>query len=848
MAKKQFINEMFLFNKNSNIKGTKFIFTPNYANIAKRQNEILLSEGRKPLKSTTSMIKSEIEKLYPDNPSAVSQIIQEDLEFQFRQQFPNITPPNFRNMGNEFLRNEINKTDPFNLYKFMPEHYVAESMYDALVGEVKGWSIHFDEIPYYSMFLGFKGATQAGKTVFSPTTQIRNFTSASFFALHNGHIGRPFGKTEHNFADIVRSHIDEVFPTGKITKEGLDDFVKTRNRSVELGVTSTNVRAREIEDLLQDYLTGDSRFGAVAGRVRTLKQSKVVEKAQDLYMKGDDIWKDYGWRFSQSQLKGIFNKGPNFQTDIGRHYYDLFGKRLDFVNGDGTIKAYNEVIEEVAAQYVKNTYPNYNYVPQFVKDLRKLPFGNFISFPAEILRTSANLLKFASKELSSSNPAIRKMGARRMIGQATGFSTGAAFTTVSLSALDMTRDQYNSFRESQVPEWNRYGDLIMLSRKENKDGNVVYRYIPFSYQNPYAYVQAPFYALVGEAAAGKKIGKDFDDRWLNAFGKSLKSLFEPFMDEAILSERIFDVTLRGGQPRRGKRLWLDSPDTSLGDKAWGSFSHLMEGVQPGAFTQGTRLTQAVAKEKTSYGKQFELGDEALALFAGIRVYDADLANNLNFKYNDFAKIDRSNTSRAKSRFFAENATDGTRVSAYEEYLDSSYESYNRFKKLTDDLKKLGLSSTYINNALKKRSAKKHIRESIRRGQFVPPNYQSFFDDDRFINLSKKLGVSRAKLFPRTELKQLYNNYRFKDLLQSIESIRSQVKEKNIKREEARENRTTTQGQGTTASGPPLITPSAQPVPNNQQMSAITGGTGLTAIETALLTPEEQMIRQRSRTV
>ena len=94
----------------------------------------------------------------------------------------------------------------------------------------------------------------------------------------------------------------------------------------------------------------------------------------------------------------------------------------------------------------------------------------------------------------------------------------------------------------------------------------------------------------------------------------------------------------------------------------------------------------------------------------------------------------------------------------------------------------------------------------------------------------------------------FQEQNFKDLLQSIESIRSQVKEKNIKREEARENRTTTQGQGTTASGPPLITPSAQPVPNNQQMSAITGGTGLTAIETALLTPEEQMIRQRSRTV
>jgi hypothetical protein len=823
LAKKQFINELFLFNKNNNIQGTKFIFTPDYANIARRQNEILLSEGKKPLESTTATIKSELEKLYPDNPSAVRQIIQEDLELQFREQFPNITPPNFRNMGSEFLR--IEKEDPFNLYKFMPDHYVPESMYDALIGEVKGWSIGIDKLPFYSSFLGFKGATQAGKTVFSPTTQIRNFTSASFFALHNGHVGRPFGKTEHSFADIIRSHIDEVFPTGKITKEALNDFARQRARSVELGVTQTNVRGREIEDLLKDYLTGDTRFGTVAGFARYLKQTPLFEKSQELYMKGDDIWKDYGWRFSQSQLKGIFSKGQDWQKNIGKHYYDLFNKRFNFVNADGTVKTYNEVIEEVAAQYVKNTYPNYNYVPQFVKDLRRLPFGNFISFPAEILRTSANLMKFASKELASDNAAIRKMGARRMIGQATGFSTGATLATVSLSALDMTRDQYESFRESQVPEWNRYGDLIMLSRKENKDGNVVYRYVPFSYQNPYAYVQAPFYALTGEAAAGKKIGKDFDDRWLNAFGKSIKSVFQPFMDEAILTERIFDITTRGGQPLRGKRLWVDSPDTSLGDKAWGSFAHLMEGIQPGAFTQGTRLTQAIAKEKTAYGKQFELGDEALALFAGIRVYDADLANNLNFQYNDFASVDRANTSLAKSRFFAENATDGTRISAYEEYLDASYETYNRFKKLTDDLKKLGLSPTYINNALTKRSAKKHIRDSIRRGEFVPPNYQSFFDDDRFINLSKKLGVPRTKLFPRKELKQLYSNYRFKDLLQSIESIRSQIKTKNRKREEAREQRRqpTIQGQGTTAGGSPLRTPPAQVTGITQPLGGLASG-------------------------
>ena len=39
--------------------------------------------------------------------------------------------------------------------------------------------------------------------------------------------------------------------------------------------------------------------------------------------------------------------------------------------------------------------PNYNLVPKFFKRLRAMPVGNFVAFPAEIVRNTKNLVKYS---------------------------------------------------------------------------------------------------------------------------------------------------------------------------------------------------------------------------------------------------------------------------------------------------------------------------------------------------------------------------------------------------------------------------------------------------------------------
>ena len=53
-------------------------------------------------------------------------------------------------------------------------------------------------------------------------------------------------------------------------------------------------------------------------------------------------------------------------------------------------------------------------MPDAVKSLRALPLGNFIAFPAEILRTGFNIINTALKEMSSNEAAIREMGVKRI--------------------------------------------------------------------------------------------------------------------------------------------------------------------------------------------------------------------------------------------------------------------------------------------------------------------------------------------------------------------------------------------------------------------------------------------------
>ena len=70
----------------------------------------------------------------------------------------------------------------------------------------------------------------------------------------------------------------------------------------------------------------------------------------------------------------------------------------------------DNILDEISAHEIRNVYPTYSKVPPAIQSIRKLPFGNFVAFPAEILRTATRILDFNVIQMALPNPRISQMG------------------------------------------------------------------------------------------------------------------------------------------------------------------------------------------------------------------------------------------------------------------------------------------------------------------------------------------------------------------------------------------------------------------------------------------------------
>ena len=91
----------------------------------------------------------------------------------------------------------------------MSKLYSSRQVGEALAG-TPGFLDKAIQSNIYRNILQLKVATQFGKTVLSPATQVRNVTSASMFPLANGHIGGRASVTE-----ALKMTLDDIFGAGK---------------------------------------------------------------------------------------------------------------------------------------------------------------------------------------------------------------------------------------------------------------------------------------------------------------------------------------------------------------------------------------------------------------------------------------------------------------------------------------------------------------------------------------------------------------------------------------------------------------------------------------------------------
>ena len=691
----------------------------------------------------------------------------------------------------------------------------------------------------YRALLQFKVATQFGKTVLSPATQVRNVTSASLFPLANGHIG---GRA--SVSEAFKMTMDDIFGAGKVLDE--QKLITNIEDKIRRGVIDENIVASELGAVLKDIKKGS--INTLDGLYNKLTNGKFMKTATRVYAGGDNLWKWFGDEYVQSQLKSTYkNLGA-----LKKWFPEIQGQ--NFIARDlmsNKLKTYDDAIREAASWYIRNTYPTYSKVPEVIKAIRKLPFGNFVSFPAEMMRTSFNIMDIGMKEIASSNAALRQIGYRRMIGAYTVLGgAGNAALNLASELTGTTLEEIEAYK-SFAADWNKNSILLPIDKWVKGRGKA----INFSYFSPYDVVQRPFEAMFSTWGEGRLSNDKRMDIFLSSMGATLGEMFNSFVSEPIGYERIIDVLPRGNFGREGQKKaggFVYSRTDSPGDIWMKSLVHVLEGVEPGVSTTGRKIASGLEGELKTGGQAYSLRDEVLALMSGIRIIDVDVPNNLDYKITGY-QVDKRAVTKAEKFYSLKNATDrgpDTLAAEYNQINEEAFKVQQDFHYLLQDAFKMGLSRQDVIRILRKRKLGKREIGALLRGKFIPFRYSADLMNKRYLK-AKKANPNAIKsfFFPRSELNKVYRSWRGKSLKYKEDeggSILDTIKDAIISPAGAAEPIIDTSNMQTSRIETPPLPKTPEPIRQTGGLASIKNPmTGLTRTESALLSPSEQIIAGRT---
>ena len=596
--------------------------------------------------------------------------------------------------------------------------YATPEIRNALLETANQQSMLFDN-PFYRGIMAFKSGSQIAKTLFSPMGQVRNFSSNGLVVTMNGLIG---GNV--SLKDSYKTIVQDIFNT--VSKGGDDGVTTYLNQAKKYGVLDQNVEVSELKYILNRVSQGKMDW-------KEYINNPVVKKIGEIYQGSDNFWKIYADKYYTASLRnGIKNL-----DDVKTWFKDIAQQEFNPKDlATGLDKNLEQGILEISAHLTTNTMPTYSKIPQIIKDLRYLPFGNFIAYPAEIIRTTSNILTIGARELTSENPYIRQMGARRLIGAAT--TLGGIEQAVVNSAQYVTgvkQDTMDAFQRHFAPDYERNSTLIPVTAPDSK-GN--FKYINFSYTNPYTTVIQPINAVL-KAYGDGTLKKDSADTIVkNAlFGTkdrhgALYELLSPFTSESIGAETMADIQYRDGRTKTGKYVYYPQDDSLT--RLSKSIGHVFSTLEPGAYTSARKIWDGATGRFTDAGTVRDGATEALALMSGVRVEESKPLTSMPFILSSYSNDKQNIGSKFSSIAYSPTATQEERIHAFRDYFVEAYDNQNKMYQTLQSAKKLGIDEGELRTILTKRLKNTTDVSNLMNGIYKTPVYS----EDRFKSLIDRL--------------------------------------------------------------------------------------------------------------
>lgn len=651
-------------------------------------------------------------------------------------------PSTFNNLKN-IANRETRKLDLSELATtselFNGQYFAAPEIANALIG-AKEITDSLYTIPFYKSFMGLKAGAQISKTILSPVTQVRNFTTASVFPLANGLIGQNI-----SFRDGFKLVAEDIFAGAKTDLEKIGKI----ERLIERGVIDQNIQIQEMKRVLDRARDGKISFNK-------LMNTPIMKKFTDIYQGADNVWKIYTDTAYQGALRTAFGNPDDivrmangskkealetkFFNDVKDWYKTVAKEEFNPTNTlTGQRKTVTEALEDISSYLTVNTVPTYSKVPKIIQNIRNLPLGNFIAFPAEILRTTSNIISIGARELTSTNPFIRQMGARRLVGVTTvlgGIGTVAQKTAQYMTGVN--EDQMNSFQRSFAPQYQKNSTLIPIS---TPDANGNFKYYNFSYSNPYDSLVTPVNAILNSFSDGRLNKDSVDTIVMNSlFGGILggegrkgavTEFISPFVTESIGTERAVDVTLRGGKTQDGKTVYYPQDNASV--RIAKSLDHVLGGLTPGAVTSAQRVWQGATGKFTDYGTRRDGTAEFAALLSGVRIDEAKPLASMPFIVTSFNDDKKNIRSKFAKEAYSAASSPESKLAAYKTYLIESFQSQRNMYNTLNDARNLGISKSKLTNLLEDRLTKIET-DTLLNGRLKVPSYSK----DAFEALNERL--------------------------------------------------------------------------------------------------------------
>jgi hypothetical protein len=526
--------------------------------------------------------------------------------------------------------------------------YTTKEMADAFMAE----STQLNN--FWKFIMKVQSAVRYSKTILSGATHAKNVIGNLGFVWINGHVDPK---------ELLRSY---SIIRNDLKKRNVQQKRDKMNEYIRLGIVKQSAGFGEIMDMFKaaDWDT------AMASRLSN-KKLNLLQKSKKLLLQGKKKVEDY------YQAEDDFFKIVAYENELSRYSEALFNKPKNELT-DSELKEVNDVVVEI----VKNTYPTYDRIPEAIKMIRRAPLiGNFVSFQAESYRTAFNTIALAKAEISSKNPKIKAIGAKRIVGATTYLSVKSAIISyysmsagAGLTGLigylfdDDDEDKKDKDVRNFIAPWSKMADLVMLDAKPG-----MLKYIDFSASDPHGGM--------------KKVMNAFfqGDNLLDSFKSSILETINPFVGEDMVVEAA--LSLKNNQDKYGNPIY--NTEESFSDQLMKISAYAYKLIEPGTASSIRRGLSAENKLQ-----------ELTANITGYRIYDVDVNKQFGYSMKDYSNRIADAKKIYNSVYYDEKATEEEKTKAYNKADKAVKELYLEVSELYNSSERLGAKPEDLKTTMK----------------------------------------------------------------------------------------------------------------------------------------------------